>query len=1769
MQVFAKTLQSKDVNVRRQVFKSYVALGLLGLRPIIDLTGDPDEALRRDALSVIVSYLYGVVTKSGELGVLSEDDLRDVKTRFATAERGELRFAAARIFEVEASPVAFYDLATRQLLPTPAERDLLSALEDPEAPELEDAKLTETAELSPEEIAKREQERKQKRYRAILADAEKLLQKMSDADPQVRAAAVQGASRLAMSESAEAFYELADRAKSAMRQWITKELDAHFGEVFGEEGNKFLLSLVDEFETVDARLRKHEKALNLGRPLDEAERRRLEERSRREFEHEAKKRHLLMVQFFERLEKVFEDYSALASNGKDPLDDLLLRTARSDWDEVLSGARSLHNDGGRKLYLGVMKSLSFADPEATSADAEYEKSLKERLQAEYDAKRQDAAKAIKSQAAEEERNALAKGGRFLVLMLAMLFRIREEREKAKDRARAAYLLAALTHSDPKVRQSAIEPLSQRHNREQFRKAADAFIKRVRVLSDEERAKEQKKAAAVVEVLPPITPLGWPALRGTKLEEEVFLDLSSERFVTFWHDDNKREIETWRFDRFVRVVREKYEKVTEPERLAELAPLTRPSATGEAAGSEMWRDLAFGTYVGLLRPTSDVTPKVREAVAQRIGVMARSGLAANELAAAPLRNALADPSSPVRKAALEALSRVFNAIHALGMGLASEHPDMGLYALSQLRRRGMKLESTQEAAPAPVVVPAPAAPAVRRFEFVEGNSAKFWECSVEGSSFVVTYGRLGTAGQRKEKDFPSPADAHKERDKKVAEKLKEGYVEFTGQAAPIVAKPQTRTTRRWVEVDAQARSEARALVIAALDNPHAKVRRRAQELLSEFYPEGSQEPIRFQVQAERADVRDRALADLLSRDVKDPAKHAEVISGLDAASALSKRLPLPADAPREVPGTDTRPAIALSPAEIEKVSSAVLRTLSHLLTSHQEATQRRAAAALSSLGRVEAISALALRVENDAAKSAAVNAIFESIARLARGGRLSRDENKAHRESAERPLLRELDSQGEVRRKLAYEALLAISGRPLLPEKAGETRENTGVHNQALALRYLSAAALRTRFDDLRLDAIARLHRLRDEAGYQVLADLLLSSSDAVRAASLRALGEIWITGGSPRRLLDVLSTPSAIEGVNATKVEIAALLSSPVAWAQEKKLPLPTETKFEAADHERIFETLAVSGLNSSILDVKTKAMRALGALGDPRSLQLARLHLPDDLRIFDQPLQQALDSKRLSTLRAVAAEASGDLLERAGLDAKLRGDILKRLVILLRDTTVAVRNAAFFSLGRHLDDRILPLLDAALLAPTVRRFDPLVLRAPEGEGVEVTLSHDELFALRAVAARTVAARRYSPSHIRERLADLMKDNDTTARRAAADALKSLAGEDTEEFLLAAYKSPHADLRLPAIQGLIDGGRPSVAMKLLGESKDRVTELFLRLLRRDSALLAREASQVLEDRNAPASQGAVAAQVLGSLAGEVRTGAQAWLPAASGALASALSHSGDTWLEAARTAERPGLDDAERKAAHERAQGAARLFGAVAVAFSALVDASASPEPRLAAGAAKWLMLEGPRNAAPSRDVALRAIRSSRISTQDPEWPAVQKALQASVSSVDPEQRRLAAQATARLNPSSGLGARPSDALAAGQLVSAYVHASAKGDLKAALLSRFSEADGVAAVLPALLQSFDTDVLVSFLKDTRGRGVRDPHRDTDRASKAIHRRRLAAVHALSARRELAGNATLIALLSELAKDRVEPEDLRKAAHLAARRLRKWKRPAQLTPPAAE
>jgi uncharacterized protein (TIGR02996 family) len=70
----------------------------------------------------------------------------------------------------------------------------------------------------------------------------------------------------------------------------------------------------------------------------------------------------------------------------------------------------------------------------------------------------------------------------------------------------------------------------------------------------------------------------------------------------------------------------------------------------------------------------------------------------------------------------------------------------------------------------------------RYELSEGTSNKFWEIKLSGTSFTTTYGRIGTAGQTTIKELKSAAEAKKEHDKLIAEKVKKGYVLAAGGAA---------------------------------------------------------------------------------------------------------------------------------------------------------------------------------------------------------------------------------------------------------------------------------------------------------------------------------------------------------------------------------------------------------------------------------------------------------------------------------------------------------------------------------------------------------------------------------------------------------------------------------------------------------------------------------------------------------------------------------------------------------------------------------------------------------------------------------------------------------------------------------------------------------------------------------------------------------------------------------------------------------------------------
>ena len=77
--------------------------------------------------------------------------------------------------------------------------------------------------------------------------------------------------------------------------------------------------------------------------------------------------------------------------------------------------------------------------------------------------------------------------------------------------------------------------------------------------------------------------------------------------------------------------------------------------------------------------------------------------------------------------------------------------------------------------------------MRTFQYSDAKSHKFWNIDVSGSSFVVTYGKVGTSGQTQTKSFASAQQAQVEADKLIREKLKKGYIESTPKAASTSAE----------------------------------------------------------------------------------------------------------------------------------------------------------------------------------------------------------------------------------------------------------------------------------------------------------------------------------------------------------------------------------------------------------------------------------------------------------------------------------------------------------------------------------------------------------------------------------------------------------------------------------------------------------------------------------------------------------------------------------------------------------------------------------------------------------------------------------------------------------------------------------------------------------------------------------------------------------------------------------------------------------------------
>ncbi|MBN9688958.1 MAG: STM4015 family protein [Verrucomicrobia bacterium] len=71
---------------------------------------------------------------------------------------------------------------------------------------------------------------------------------------------------------------------------------------------------------------------------------------------------------------------------------------------------------------------------------------------------------------------------------------------------------------------------------------------------------------------------------------------------------------------------------------------------------------------------------------------------------------------------------------------------------------------------------------RELVYMDSKSSKFWNLELKANTYTVTYGRIGTAGQTLTKSFTGDAEALKDAEKLIKEKLGKGYVDAGGSGA---------------------------------------------------------------------------------------------------------------------------------------------------------------------------------------------------------------------------------------------------------------------------------------------------------------------------------------------------------------------------------------------------------------------------------------------------------------------------------------------------------------------------------------------------------------------------------------------------------------------------------------------------------------------------------------------------------------------------------------------------------------------------------------------------------------------------------------------------------------------------------------------------------------------------------------------------------------------------------------------------------------------------
>lgn len=89
---------------------------------------------------------------------------------------------------------------------------------------------------------------------------------------------------------------------------------------------------------------------------------------------------------------------------------------------------------------------------------------------------------------------------------------------------------------------------------------------------------------------------------------------------------------------------------------------------------------------------------------------------------------------------------------------------------------------------------------RRFEYIQGNQAKYWEVDRRGSTITTWAGKIGGTATPKTKSFDDYMAAEREFDRLIRDKLRRGFTEVEEATEPEAPMPEREVVLRANERD---------------------------------------------------------------------------------------------------------------------------------------------------------------------------------------------------------------------------------------------------------------------------------------------------------------------------------------------------------------------------------------------------------------------------------------------------------------------------------------------------------------------------------------------------------------------------------------------------------------------------------------------------------------------------------------------------------------------------------------------------------------------------------------------------------------------------------------------------------------------------------------------------------------------------------------------------------------------------------------------------------